>query len=78
MSNGWKRVHECSLCGSPRCVISTVNPSAAYCFRFAKRFFIYKNGDVSGNKSNSSQGKHQQTTFSFADDFDNHFDALSE
>lgn len=37
---GWKRVSECSLCGSPRCVVSQMNQRMAYCFRFGKTFFL--------------------------------------
>lgn len=55
MSNGWRRVSDCLLCGSPRCVVSTANFRLAYCFRYGKKFFINKDSSTKDNRSKENK-----------------------
>lgn len=77
MSTGWKRVSECRLCGSARCVVSTVNERKGYCFRFAETFFInYYTGEVNRTKNKhmnvsmkpEPKKEENNQTFDFGDD----------
>lgn len=36
----WKRLKECGLCGSARCVQNPSNPRMCYCFRYGKTYFL--------------------------------------
>jgi hypothetical protein len=42
MGVGWKRVNDCALCGSARCVVSCRDENFGYCFRFSKSFYVSK------------------------------------
>ena len=79
---GWKRVNDCRLCGSPRCVVSTVNPRMAYCFRYQKTFFLSndrQNHHVSDEVSKKKKVKENsgQMSFEFETEFDIHLRAIS-